>query len=170
MGLSEIAAGLEVTDEQRDRGVATVDRAAATLTEGLASVAEELPCGPESAATVVEAYAGGRSVGDSARAAEVAPVTGAKVLHLVGEPVTPVGPTGREVVRDWLDAALSRREALELADLTDREFALAVYVETHEPIPDAREAVEGVLSVECDAAVEKRERLGETMSDVGDLR
>jgi hypothetical protein len=169
MGLGEIAAGIEVVDEQRDRGVAAVDRTAESLDERLAEYADEFPCTPAEAATLVEAYAGGKSVGASARAAGLPPVTGAKTLHLFGEQVTPLGPTAREVVRDWLAGHLSRAEALELIGASEREFALAAYVETHDPIPGARDAVEGVLSTSDAASVEKRDALAGTMSDTDDL-
>ncbi|MEF8851524.1 MAG: hypothetical protein V5A44_09210 [Haloarculaceae archaeon] len=170
MGLSDIAAGVEVVDEQRDRGVATVDRTGGSLAERLDDHAEALPCSAAEAATLVEAYAGGASIGEAARAAGTTPTDGAKTLHLFGESVSPVGPVARDVVTDWLDGRLGRVEAVELAGVSEREFALAVYVETHDPIEGAREAVEGVLAPERDAAVEKRDTLGETMSDVGELR
>ena len=60
-------------------------------------------------------------------------------------------------------------EAVELAGVSEREFALAAYVETHYPIDGAREAIEGALAPGDDAAVAKRDALGETMSDVNDL-
>ena len=170
MGLSDIAAGIEVVDEQRDSGVATVDRTADPLAERLAPYAEELPCSASDAATLVEAYAAGKSVGASARIAGIAPTDGAKALHLFGESVSPVGPMGREIVGDWLAGELSRTEAVELAGVSDQEFALAAYVETHDPIPGAMEAVEGALSLNGDGAVAKREALGDTMDGVGDLR
>jgi hypothetical protein len=169
MGLADIAAGVEVVDEQRDRGVATVDRTAETLADRLESHAEDLPCDPSEAATLAEAYAEGKSVGDAARAAGLVPTDGAKTLHLFGESVSPLGPTGREVVRDWLDGRLPRTEAMDLAGVGEREFALAAYVETHDPLPGAREAVEGALAPDGDGAVDKRDALGETMSDVGEL-
>lgn len=169
MALSDLAAGLEVTTEQRERGVAVVDRTGAGLAERLAPHESGLPCRADEAATLVEAYASGKSVGDAARAAGLAPVTGAKTLHLLGEPVAPLGPTGREIVRDWLAADLSRAEALELADASETAFSLAVYVETHEPLSGAEETVASALETDADAAVEKRDLLGETMSDVGDL-
>lgn len=146
MGLADIAAGVEVTAEQRDRGVATVDRTDNSLAERLAPHERALPCCAETAASVVEQYAGGGSVGAAARTAGTAPVTAAKVLHLLGEPVSPLGPTGREVVRDWLAGNLSRADAVELACATETAFALAVYVETHDPIPDACVAVEDALA------------------------
>lgn len=162
MGLSDLAAGLETTAEQRDRGVAAVD-ATADLEARLAAFAADLPCSPAAVATLVEAYAAGQSVGASARAAGLAPVTGAKVFHLLGEPVNPLPPTAREVVRDWLDARLSRTEARRLAGVGETEFALGVYVETHDPIPGAREAVAGAL------AVEERDPLEDARSGVADL-
>jgi len=165
MGLSAIAAGLEVTDEQRDRGVATVDDTDAPLSERLAEYETDLPCTPDEAATVVEVYAEGRSVGTAASVAEVPSVTAAKTLHLLGEQVCPLGPTARDIVRDWLAADLSRTEALELTGATEREFALTAYVETHEPIPGAREAVAATLAPESGG-----DPLAETMSGVSDLR
>jgi hypothetical protein len=145
--LSEIAAGLEVTTEQETRGVAAVDDTDASLADRFREFADRLPCTP-AAATLVTEYAAGASVGTAAREAGVAPVTGAKALHRLGEPVQPLGPTGREVVRDWLDARLSRTEALELAGGDATDFALAVYVETHDPVPGARDAVSSALAVE----------------------
>ena len=170
MGLSDIAAGIEVVDEQRESGVATVNRTGDPLADRLAPYAEELPCSASDAAALVEAYAAGKSVGVSARIAGIAPTDGAKALHLFGESVSPVGPMGREIVGDWLAGELSRTEAVELAGVSDQEFVLAAYVETHDPIPGAMEAVEGALSLNGDGAVAKREALGDTMDGVGDLR
>ncbi|WP_255194872.1 hypothetical protein [Halorarius litoreus] len=148
MTLSELAAGLEVTAEQEARGVAVVDDTDTPLVERLEPFADALPCTPAAAATLVDSYATGTSVGAAAREAGIAPVTGAKALHLLGESVHPLGPTGQRVVRDWLDARLSRADALELTQCDDAEFALAVFVETHDPLPEAREALEGALAVE----------------------
>ncbi|MFB6180052.1 MAG: hypothetical protein ABEI77_10045 [Halorientalis sp.] len=167
MGLSDIAAGLEVTAEQRNRGVATVDETDASLSERLATHESTLPCGADEAATVVETYAEGKAIGTAARAAEIAPVTAAKTLHLLGEQVTPFGPTARDVVRDWLGGHLARTEALELTGATEQEFALAAYVESHDPIPDAREAVAAELS--SGLGVDD-DPLADAMSSVSDLR
>jgi len=166
MGLSDIAAGVEVTTEQRDRGVATVDETDADLAERLEDHADGLPCEPGVAATVVEVYAEGRSIDTAASVAEVAPTTAAKTLHLLGEQVSPLGPTGREIVRDWLNAELSRTEAMELTGASERAFDLAAYVESHEPIPEAQEAVAATLST----GLGGEEPLAEAMSGVADLR
>lgn len=147
MGLDDIAAGLEVTTAQRDSGVATVDTTADSLADRLGTL-ESLPCDGETAATVVERYAGGASVGDAGRAAGIAPMTAAKALHLLGESVWPLGSVARDVVRDWLAGDLSRTEALDLARASEREFALAVYIETHDPLPAGCDAVAGALAVE----------------------
>jgi alkylated DNA repair dioxygenase AlkB len=163
MALSDIARGLEVTTEQHDRGVAEVDATGAPLADRLAAFEAELPCSAAAAAHLVETYAEGASVGASAEAAELPPVTGAKTLHLLGESVSPLGPTGRAVVRDWLAAELSRTDALALAGASETAFALAAYVETHDPLPGAREALEGALSLSGDAAVAKRDQLGDTL-------
>jgi len=148
MGLSEIAAGLEVTERQQERGVATVDDTGATLAERLAPFAAALPTSPEEGATALERYSAGGSVGDAARAAGIAPTTAAKLLHLLGEPVSPATPLQRELLGDWLAGELSRREAIELSGLSEREFALAAYVETHEPLAEACAAVEAVLAAQ----------------------
>lgn len=146
MGLSEIAAGIEVTEQQEDRGVATVDDTDKPLAERLEPFEGELPCTSSEAATVLERYAGSASVGDAGRAAGIAPTTAAKTLHLLGESVSPVGPMAREVIQDWIAGRLSRSDALELARVGEETFDLAVYIETHEPIEDACTAIEGVLA------------------------
>jgi hypothetical protein len=148
MGLSDIAAGLEVTTEQRDRGVATLDRTGEPLAERLAAVDDNLPCDGSTAAAVVERYASGGSVGEAARTAGTAPMTAAKTLHLLGETVWPLGELARDIVRDWLAGELSRADAIDLARASETEFALAVYVETHDPLPEARAAVEDALAVD----------------------
>jgi hypothetical protein len=170
MTLSDIAAGIEVTTAQRDRGVPTVDGTDDDLTSRLDDYADQLPCEPAAAATVLEAYAGGTSVGDVARAAGVAPMTAAKTLHRCGEPgISPLGPTARRVVRDWLAGELSRADATTLTRATDAEFALAAYVESHDPVPGLVEASEAALTPSTSASVTKRETLAETMSDATDF-
>jgi hypothetical protein len=132
--LEEIAAGIEVVEYQRDRGVATTDGTGATLVDRLEAAAEPLPCTPEAAATILETHAAGTSVGGSARKAGVVPITAAKVLHRCGaDGVSPLSPTEREILRDWLAGELSRSEARALTDAGEAEFALATYVETHDP-------------------------------------
>ncbi|WP_435180602.1 hypothetical protein [Halorussus sp. AFM4] len=173
MALSDIADGLEVTTEQRDRGVASVDATAAgpsDLRERLAEFADDLPCDAASAAAVLEAHTAGRSVGDAAREAGVAPVTAAKALHLLGcEGVSPLTPEAHRLLRDWLSADLSRTEARELAGASETEFALAAFVETHDPLPGAGDVVEGAFARDADAAVRKRDALSETMSGRDEL-
>lgn len=163
MGLTEIAAGIEVTESQRDRGVAAVDDTDASLAERLAPFGDELPCSSEAAATIVDAYASGNAVDSCGHIADVPPVTAAKTLHLLGEQVSPVGPHGREIVRDWLEGRLGRTEAMTLAGVGERTFALAAYIESHEPLPEARDAVEGALSTTTD------DPLGDARSDLDDL-
>lgn len=162
MGLSDIAAGLEVTETQDERGVATVDTTDASLEERLDAFESDLPCSSSEAATLLERYSEGASVGTAGRAAGVPPVTAAKTLHLLGESVSPLGPTGRDIVRDWIAGDISRIDAMELTRLGEAEFALAAYVETHEPIEEARIAVEGVLAGRLTA---EETPLSETMSD-----
>ena len=167
MRLSEIAAGIEVTTEQEKRGVATVDDTDATLEERLAEFAAELPCGHEEAAVAVRQYAAAGSVGAAAAAAGVPAVTAAKTLHLLGESVSPVGTVGRDVVRDWAAGELPRSEAEELARVSSAAFALAAYVETHEPLEGARAAVEGVLMREGHNGLDRPDS---AVGDTPDLR
>ncbi|MFC4448625.1 hypothetical protein [Halorussus aquaticus] len=173
MPLSDIADGLEVTTEQRDRGVASVDATAngdADLRERLTEFADDLPCDAASAAAIVEGHTSGRSVGDSAHEAGVAPMTAAKTLHLLGcEGVSPLTPEAHRIIGDWLSADLSRTEARELAGANETEFALATFVETHDPIPGASDLVEGAFARDGDAAVRKRDALAGTMSSATDL-
>ncbi len=170
MTLADIAAGIEVVDEQRDRGVATVDDTGGDLADALSDHEADLPCSAEEAAGVLSAYADGESVGAAGHEAGVVPVTAAKVLHLVGmDGVSPLGPTARRIVRDWLSAEVSRAEARELTGASEREFALAAFVESHDPLAGTGEIRERVFAADANAAVEKRDRLSETMSDVDDL-
>jgi len=162
MGLSEIAAGIEVTAEQREREVATVDDTGATLAERLTAFEADLPCDAAAAATVLDHYAAGGSVGAAAAAADLPAVTAAKTLHLLGESVSPVGPTGRQAVRDWVAGDLPRSEAERLARVSPAEFALAAYVATHEPLTEAQAAVEGVL-----AGRERRDPVGDAVDHPG---
>ena len=164
MGLSEIAAGVEVTEEQRDRGVATVDETGDGVRDRLAAHADALPCTPAAAATVLSTYRRGRSVGDCAREAGVAPMTAAKALHRCGvDGVVPLAPAARRVVRDWVAGELSRAEARELAGADEAAFALAAYVETHDPHPGLVDAAAGERAPERSATVEKRDRLADAL-------
>ncbi|MFB6146232.1 MAG: hypothetical protein ABEJ08_00915 [Halobacteriaceae archaeon] len=171
MGLSDLADGIETTTTQRDRGVATIDDTGRDLADRLAAVDGDLPCTAAAAATVVEAYAEGTSVGAAGRAAGVAPITAAKVLHRAGiDGIAPLGPGRRAVVADYVAGEVSRRDALALTDADDAEFALTAYVLTHDPIPEAAAAVRDVVTDAGDRAVAKRSRLADTMSDATDLR
>ncbi|MFB6124324.1 MAG: hypothetical protein ABEJ78_12810 [Haloferacaceae archaeon] len=171
MGLSDIAAGIEVTERQDERGVPTVDATQSDLVSRLAAYADSLPCTPEAAATVLETHSAGTSVGDSAREAGIAPMTAAKVLHRCGVAgVSPLAPTARQVVRDWLAGEISRADALALSAADESEFALQAYVETHDAVPELADVVEGVLEPESNASVAKRDALDGTMSSVEDLR
>jgi hypothetical protein len=171
MGLSDIAAGITVTDEQDDRGVPTVDESGTDLVARFRPHADVLPCTAEAAATVVETHVAGTSVGESARAAGVAPVTAAKVLHRCGVGgVAPLSPTGMRVVHDWQAGRLTRSEARELTGADDAAFALAAYLASHDPVPALEAAAEGALSPDRSATVEKRDALAGTMSSPTDLR
>jgi hypothetical protein len=56
---------------------------------------------------------------------------------------------------------------VELTGASDREFALAAFVATHDPVEGAAEAVESALSASGDAMVEKRDALAATLPDGG---
>jgi hypothetical protein len=164
MGLSEIAAGIEVTAEQRDRGVAASDGTDTPLPERLEPFGERLPCSPAAAAALLEAYLGGASIGRAAAVAEVPETTAAKTLYLLGEPIDPLTPTAKRVLDDWLAGDLSRTEARRLAGVGDSEFALGAYVATHEPIEGAEEALVEATSVSIG-----EDPLSDARSDLDDL-
>lgn len=171
MGLSDIAAGIEVREHQRERGVPTVDATGESLVDRLDAHADALPCTPEAAASVLEAYAAGTSVGDCAREAGIPPMAAAKLLHRCGiTGLSPLAPTARTILRDWLAGDLPRTEAVDLVGADEAAFALATYIETHDAVPELADAVAGVLEPESSATVAKRDALAETMSSVGDLR
>ncbi|MFB6110589.1 MAG: hypothetical protein ABEJ60_06930 [Halodesulfurarchaeum sp.] len=171
MSLSDIARGLTTTRTQDERGVAVVDRTGTPLETILEEFAPDLPCGADPAAALVTSYLGGASVGDAATAAGVPKTTAAKALHRLGfEGLSPLSPLQRDLCADWLAGELGRIEARELAGAGDREFALGAYVQSHDPIPGANEAIEDALSTAADAMVEKRDALADTMTAAGDLR
>ncbi|WP_267641134.1 DUF7858 family protein [Haloarchaeobius amylolyticus] len=164
MTLSDIADGLCVTTEQRDRGVASTDETDRTLAERLAEYETDLPCDAPAAAAVVDAYTGGAAIDAAGHDAGVTPMAAAKVLHLLGlDGVSPLAPAGRRIVRDWLDARVSRADARALTGAGAQEFALAAFVEAHDPLPGAEDVVTGALSRSGNAAVHKRDALAETM-------
>jgi hypothetical protein len=164
MGLSEIAAGIEVTAEQRDRGVATRDETDTSLAERLASFDEQLPCLPASASTLLETYFRGASVGRAAAVAGVPKTTAAKTLYLLGEPIDPLTPTAKRILDDWLAGDLSRTEARRLAGVGKSEFDLGAYVATHDPIEGAESVLAATASVAADS-----DPLSDARSDLGDL-
>lgn len=164
MGLSEIAAGLEVTAEQRDRGVATRDETNRSTAERLEPFDERLPCSPASASTLLEAYLEGASVGRAAAVAGVPETTAAKTLYLLGEPIDPLTPTAKRILEDWLAGELSRTEAKRLAGIGESEFALGAYIATHEPIEGAESALAGTASVPTGD-----DPLSDARSDLDDL-
>lgn len=171
MGLADIAEGIAVTERQRERGVATVDRTDPTLNAAVARFAEALPCDVDTAAIVVDEFSGGASVGDAAATAGIPAVTGAKTLHLLGfEGLSPLSPLGRDILADWLDGEIGRTDAKALSGASDAAFALATYVATHDPLPGAHERIATALQSDANASVEKRDALADTMSGVGDLR
>ncbi|MFB6271076.1 MAG: hypothetical protein ABEH83_14115 [Halobacterium sp.] len=168
MALSDIAEGVTVTTRQRERGVASVDRTGESLAAQLAALDGDLPVDADVAASLAEAYAGGASVGSAADEVGVPPTTAAKALHRLGfAGLSPFSPLQRDVLDDWLAGDLSRADAVELTGASDREFALASFVATHDALDGAAEAVDGALSTSRDAMVEKRDALAATLPDPG---
>lgn len=166
MGLADIAEGVTVTTRQRDRGVASVDRTDESLADQLAALDADLPVSAQTAATLAEAYAAGASVGDVADEVGVAPTTAAKTLHRLGfEGLSPFSPLQREILDDWLAAEVTRADALDLTGASEREFAFAAFVATHDPIEGAAAVVDGALSTSRDAMVEKRDALAATLPE-----
>lgn len=171
MALSDIAEGVEVIATQERRGVATVDDTDAALVDRLRPHADVLPCTAAAAATAVGAYVGGADVGTAAREAGIAPVTAAKAFHRCGiDGLHPLSPAARDVLRDWLAGRLPRSEALALTAAPEAEFALATYLETHDPHPDLAAAVEGAVTPDRAAVVEKRNALDGPVDLPDDLR
>ena len=164
MGLSEIASGLEVTAEQRERGVATADGTGAPLSDRLTEFDDRLPCSSDAAAALLKAYIEGASVGRAAAVGDVPETTAAKTLYLLGEPIDPFTPTANRVLEDWLAGELSRTEAKTLAGIGEAEFALGAYVATHEPIEEAEAVIAETTPVERDD-----DPLSDARSDLGDL-
>ncbi|MEE6210176.1 hypothetical protein U3A55_08420, partial [Salarchaeum sp. III] len=134
----------EVTTTQRARGPTTVEGTERALTDRLVPFAADLPCDAATAGALLDAYSDGGSVEDAARAAGLAPVAGAKALHLLGvDGLTPLSPLARDIVADWLAGELPRSDALALTGVSEHEFALGAFVEAHDPLPDARAVVDG---------------------------
>lgn len=171
MVLSDIAAGLTVTTRQRERGVATVDDTHESLAGWLEETEAEIPCSPETATEIVEAYASGASVGAAAAVADTVPMTAAKTLHRLGTPgITPLTPLGSEILEDYLSGEITRTDAIALAGVSEHEFALGAYIATHEPLPGVREAVEAALSPTESATVAKQAELGGALESPDSLR
>ena len=169
MGLGDIAAGLKVTAEQRDRGVAVVDAAGETLADRLEPYETALPCAPETAAAVFESFTGGKAVETAATDAGVPPVVAAKTLHLLGvDGVCPLSPQGRLIVRDWLEARVTRSEARELTGASETELQLAVFIETHDPPAGITEAIEPALTAGEQPLAANKEALSDTVTEPDD--
>lgn len=172
MALEDIAATVgTTTTRQHECGVAAVDETDRSLAERLGAFEDDLPCEPHAAATVLWTHRRGTPIAESARMANVAPVTAAKALHRLGvEGVCPLAPTARKIVRDWLHGELTRADAVALTGGNDAEFALASYVETHEPLDGVKTLTSECGGVSGDAMVAKRDQLEDAVGDGLDLR
>lgn len=171
MALEDIAAMVgTTTTQQHDTGVATVDETGRSLSDRLGAYRNELPCEPDAAATVFRTHRRGTPITETARIANIAPVTAAKTLHKLGvDGVCPLAPTAREIVRDWLQGKLTRADAIALTGGSEVEFALASYVETHDPLEEAETLTSGGRGPTGDAMVEKRDNLYDAVGDGPDL-
>lgn len=171
MGLEDIAARTPTTTHhQRQRGIPAIDDTDTPIAASLTPYADDLPCTPEQAATILETHVAGTPIDASADAADLPPVTAAKTLHRLGvDGLSPLTPTAHDILRDWIAGDLPRTDALTLTNASPTEFALATYIETHDPIPGACELTERLQTPDGDAMVEKHDLLAETMTDAADL-
>ena len=170
MELSELAEGLVVTDRQRKRDVSIVDRTDEMLTERLSKYSSVLPTEPAEAATMIELYVSGNDVETIADELGQVPMIVAKTLHITGmDGISPLAPEDREPLYRWLRGGISGAEAKRQLDVNEYEFALAAFVESHDPHESIATAVEGALAPRQNASVRKRDTLADTMSDGMDL-
>lgn len=171
MGLEDIAAQTPpTTHHQRQRGVPAIDDTDSSIADRLEEYADELPCAPDQATTLLETHVTGTTIEASADAADVTTVTAVKTLHRLGvDGLSPLTPTAHDILRDWIAGDLPRSDAETLANASHTEFALAAYIETHDPIPGASEITERLQTPDGDAMVEKHDLLAETMTDATDL-
>lgn len=163
MALSDIAEGVVVTTEQERRGVPTTDDTNAPLGARLEPFSDGLPCSASTAATLVETYADGASIGQAAAVAAVPRTTAAKTLYLLGEPIDPLTLTAKRALEDWLAGELSRTAALALAGVGPDEFALGAYVATHDPVAGAESVVADALTADWSG-----DPLSDARSDAGE--
>ena len=170
MGLKDIAKGVEVVESQERREVAVLDGASESLAEWLSGVAAELPCSTARAAALARSYADGASVERASEVADVTPTVAAKTLHLLGfERVVDVDPADRRTVRRWIDGDVDRTDVQRRCGLDEKTFALAVFVETRDPVRGGRGVVESACTDSAASAGPNR-ALRETMSDPTDLQ
>jgi hypothetical protein len=167
MGLDDIAESAgTTTTRQCVRGVAMADGRDGSTADRLAQFSGELPCDPAAAAAVLRSHGRGTPIDESAKVANLAPVTAAKTLHRLGvEGVSPLSPAARGILRDWLTGKLARSEALTLTGVSEAEFALAAYVETHDPIEGAKKVTGTTPGLSGDAMVAKRDELDGAIED-----
>lgn len=146
MGLAEIAEGMQFTTQQQNRDVHPIDDTTTDLTARLQDYAESLPCSPDTAALVVREYTREMAVAPAAEAADLSLVTAIKLLHRCGVPgLSPLSESDRERLVEWLDGVRPRSDIVNHAEVTERELALATYLETHQVIPELKSALWGQL-------------------------
>jgi hypothetical protein len=81
-----------------------------------------------------------------------------------------VDPVDREIIKQWINGEIDRTTANRRTDLERSRFALAVYVETHEPLTEDQAAIEPTISLSENIQSDRRRVLNETMADPTDLQ
>lgn len=170
MALADIADGVRSVEKQQRRDVAVVDAVGGSLADRLERCASDLPCSPRDAASLARRFASGTSVERSAEAVGITRTVAAKTLHLLGfSGVVRLDRDDRTVVRRWIDGEIERTAARRRTGLDEATFALAVYVETHEPLAAARAALDPALATRAVDPTDQQRALRDTMSDPTDF-
>lgn len=171
MSLADIAEGVRSVETQHTRDVAIVDAVNESLADRLEGFASDLPCSPTQADRLARQFGAGESIESCAETVGVTRTNAARTLHLLGfAGVITVDPVDREIIKQWINGEIDRITANRRTDLDKSRFALAVYVETHEPLTETRAAIEPTVSLSENIQTDRRRALDETMADSTDLQ
>jgi|GEM_PF-423496 len=171
MALADIAEGIRSVEKQQHRDVAVVDAAGTSLADRLETCASDLPCSPPEAASLARQFAGGAPVERCAETVGVTRTVAVKTLHLLGfSGVVTVDRDDRTVVRRWIDGEIDRTTVRRRTGLDESTFALAVYVETHEPLAAAQAVLDPARTTTDGDPTDQQRALQETMSDPTDFQ
>lgn len=158
-------------ETQHTRDVAVVDAANESLADRLEDCASDLPCSPTAASHLARQFRAGESIEACAETVGVTRTNAARTLHLLGfAGVITVDPVDREIIKQWINGEIDRTTATRRTDLERSRFALAVYVETHEPLTEDQAAIEPTISLSENIQSDRRRVLNETMADPTDLQ